>query len=121
MNDISTWKLMPVGSFDLSESRFADLVVTIQLISSKGFRIQSILSYKSLRVGGSKNFIEEPNVDIINVVREFFSDGKEAVDNKCHVRGKWAPFSSMIINKINKIRDFEFHEYTSFLGTPINP
>ncbi|KAH0459476.1 hypothetical protein IEQ34_012290 [Dendrobium chrysotoxum] len=58
---------------------------------------------------------------MINMVREFFANGKEVVDNRCHVRGKWLPFDFMAINRLFKLRDFKFNEYTPFSLTLINP
>ncbi|KAH0468603.1 hypothetical protein IEQ34_003636 [Dendrobium chrysotoxum] len=45
---------------------------------------------------------EELHVTMVNVVREFFVNGKEAVDNRCYMR------------------DFKFDEYTPFSLAPIN-
>lgn len=51
---------------------------------------------------------------VVNVIREFFANRNEAVDNMCYVRGKWVRFDCVTINHNYKLRDFKFDEYTPF-------
>ncbi|PKU67230.1 hypothetical protein MA16_Dca018724 [Dendrobium catenatum] len=54
------------------------------------------------------------------MVREFFVNEKEAIDNQCCVRDKWVPFNFVAVNHLYKLRDFKFDEYTAFTLEPIN-
>ncbi|KAH0449857.1 hypothetical protein IEQ34_020549 [Dendrobium chrysotoxum] len=92
------------------ESRFADSVVTKQLIPYQGFQLLTPPIIQIIASRGSERFCEEPYATIINVVCEFFANKKVAVDNRCYVRGKWVTFDFVSINN-----------YSAFFNTPINP
>ncbi|KAH0453486.1 hypothetical protein IEQ34_017810 [Dendrobium chrysotoxum] len=49
-------------------------------------------------------FGEEPYAVVVNVIWEFFTNAKEAVENRCYVRGKWVPFDSHTINRLYKLK-----------------
>ncbi|KAH0450604.1 hypothetical protein IEQ34_021296 [Dendrobium chrysotoxum] len=69
---------------------------------------------------GWEHFCEKPYTTIVNVVREYFANRKEAAENKCYVRGKWVPFDYVTINNLYKHKNFKFDEYPSFCWTPID-
>ncbi|KAH0469667.1 hypothetical protein IEQ34_001225 [Dendrobium chrysotoxum] len=54
------------------------------------------------------NQVWEPYAAIINIVREFFTNWKKAMENKCFARDKWVPFDLVSIY------------YTTFSLSPIN-
>ncbi|KAH0453419.1 hypothetical protein IEQ34_017743 [Dendrobium chrysotoxum] len=57
---------------------------------------------------------------IVNIVREFIFNEKEASNFKCYVRGRWVPFDSSTINRVLKLRDIEFDEYFPFSHVPFD-
>ncbi|PKU84432.1 hypothetical protein MA16_Dca002945 [Dendrobium catenatum] len=63
---------------------------------------------------------EEPSMYVVNIVREFFANAKEAQNNKFFLKGKWVPFYVPSINCIYKLRDIEFDNHYSFCNVLIN-
>ncbi|PKU64705.1 hypothetical protein MA16_Dca017647 [Dendrobium catenatum] len=59
---------------------------------------------------GWETLCEEPNAYVVNIVMDFFSNTKEAQNNKYFILSKWAPFNPSSINRDYKIRDVEFDE-----------
>ncbi|KAH0452016.1 hypothetical protein IEQ34_019315 [Dendrobium chrysotoxum] len=99
----------PIDMIHMDKQEFREI-----LISLSSPTIMQIIASRSC-----ERFFEELYVAIINVAQEFFANGKEEVNNRCYVRGKWVSFDYVAVNMVYGLKDFEFEEYNTFINTLI--
>ncbi|KAH0465263.1 hypothetical protein IEQ34_005366 [Dendrobium chrysotoxum] len=90
----------------VAEARYIDWVITKTLIPEHGFLNPTKTILQTISIRGWGHFCEDPFAAIVNIMHEFFANGKDAIDFKYFIRGKWS---------------MKFDEYFPFGHAPFDP
>lgn len=64
---------------------------------------------------GWKKFCEKPKEGELQLVKEFYTNLEERVDDKVFVRGKWVDVSSLVINNLIGVPKHEEDDYSTLI------